>query len=87
MTSILQLLFYNGSFTTALLQQLFYNSSHSVALTQRSTKVSDWEALDVTPEPHHSVWAKVSGRPPPLDDSASKRSRHAHRLPASLHHN
>ena len=82
MTSILQLLFYNGSFTAAL-----YNDSHSVALTQRSAKVREWEALGVAPLPHHSVWAKVSGRPPPLDDSAARRSRHAHRLPASLHHN
>ncbi len=82
MTSILQLLFYNGSFTAALLQRLSLSCSNPTL-----DKVGDWEALDVTPEPHHSVWAKVSGRPPPLDDSAARRSRHAHRLPASLHHN
>lgn len=82
MTSILQLLFYNGSFTEALLQQLSLS-----CFKPTLDKVGKWVALDVTPEPHHSVWAKVSGRPPPLDDSAARRSRHAHRLPASLHHN
>ena len=81
MTSILQLLFYNGSFTAAL-----YNDSHSVALTQRSAKVREWEALGVAPSPHHSVRAKISGKPLPLDDSAARRSRHGHRLLASLRH-
>jgi hypothetical protein len=82
MTSILQLLFYNGSFTEALLQQLSLSCFNPTL-----DKVGKWVALGVAPLPHHSVWAKVSGRPPPLDDSAARRSRHAHRLPASLHHN
>ena len=82
MTSILQLLFYNGSFTEALLQRLSLSCSNPTL-----DKVGKRVALRVAPLPHHSVWAKVSGRPPPLDDSAARRSHHARRLPASLHHN
>ena len=82
MTSILQLLFYNGSFITALLQRLSLSCSNPTL-----DKVGKWVALGVAPLPHHSVWAKVSGRPPPLDDSAARRSRHGHRLLASLRHN
>ena len=48
MTSILQLLFYNGSFTEALLQQLSLSCSNPTL-----DKVGKWVALGVAPLPHH----------------------------------